>query len=128
MRKPSSRITRDTIDIYYAGGIKYAGIANGPNLVGPDGGYAPSFNTTPNVSDFQCSVQYQKASEATDELSRTTELRTYSIICGTDPEVGPRDLIIYVDNTGVLHNLYVEASNDQAGRGSCWRVTATERR
>lgn len=129
MRSPSGRVLRDTIDIYYAGGAKFAGLANAPNLTTQDGGYSPGFNTTPNISGFPCSVQYRNQSEGTtEELNRVTEVREYSILCGSDPQVDPRDQILYVDNSGNPHTLYVEASNDQAGRGGCWRIKAVERR
>jgi hypothetical protein len=129
MRKPSGRVLRDTVNIYYSGGVGFAGLANTPNLITADGGYSPLYNMTPSVANFPCSVQYTEASEGVmDELNRLTEIRRYSILCGTDPEVDPRDMILYVDNSGNPHTLFVEASNDQAGRGGCWRIKATERR
>lgn len=129
MRKPSGRIMRDTIDIYYAGGVGYANLANSPNTTGADGGYSPAFGATPDTQGFPCTVQFQQESEGIiDELNRVTEIRRYAILCGSDPEVDPRDMIIFKDNSGNQHTLYVEASNDQAGRGSCWRIQATERR
>ena len=129
MRKPSGRVLRDRIDIYYAGGVAYQNLANSQNTTGADGGYSPAFNATPDVAGFPCSVQYKEESEGImDELNRITEIRRYAIICADDPEVDPRDMIQYADNSGFTHTLFVEASNDQAGRGSCWRIQATERR
>jgi len=129
MRSPSGRVLRDTINIYYAGGVGFAGLANAPNYTTADGGYSPTYSPSPNVVNFPCSVQYRDQSEGVvDELNRVTEIRTYSILCGSDPQVDPRDMIVYVDNSGNPHTLFVEASNDQAGRGSCWRIKATERR
>jgi hypothetical protein len=129
MRRPSGRVLRDTIDIYYAGGIGYSGLANSQNTTTADGGYSPAYNATPSISDFPCSVQYDGAAEGVmDELNRVTEIRRYAILCGQDPLVDARDMLVYVDNSGDSHTLFVEASNDQAGRGSCWRIQATERR
>lgn len=129
MRSPSSRILKDTIDIYYAGGVGFQNLANGPNQTTADGGYDPAFASTPDISQFPCSVQYAQESEGVmDELNRVTEIRRYAILCGQDPAVDARDMIVYVDNSGNSHMLFVEASNDQAGRGSCWRIQATERR
>jgi hypothetical protein len=129
MRKPSGRIMRDTINIYYADGTGFVSLIDVPNQVGADGGYQPVFSPTPDVSNFPCSVQYKQEAEGVmDELNRVTEVRRYAILCNSDPQVDPRDAIIYIDNSGNSHTLFVEASNDQAGRGSCWRIQATERR
>jgi hypothetical protein len=129
MRSPSGRVLRDTIDIYYATGIGFAGLGQAQNTISADGGYSPVYPSTPSLPSLACSVQYKKTSESVlDELDRVTEIRTYSILCRQDPLVDPRDMIIYVDNTGNSHTLFVEASQDEAGRGSCWMIHATERR
>jgi hypothetical protein len=117
MRNPSARVMKDTINIYYA--------ISGTTA---DGGYAPSYHAQPNVTMQVATVQYKKTEKIVDELNRITEYRVYAILCPNDPAVNPEDMILYVDNSGITHTLYVLASNDQAGRGSCWRIQAAERR
>ena len=129
MRKPSGRILKDTIDIYYSDTAGFTNLMDLQNQTGNDGGYKPVFNPVPDIQGLPCTVQFSQESEGTlDELNRVTEVRRYAILCGTDPQVDPRDMIVYVDDSGNQHTLFVEASNDQAGRGSCWRIQATERR
>lgn len=129
MRKPSARIITDTVDIYYAIGRAAQNSVNTSNQTGSDGAYQPTYESLPDVADFPCSVQYsEKPERDAGELDRITEIRRYSVLCKTDPLVSPNDMILYVDHSGNQHTLYVEASNDQAGRGSCWLIQATERR
>jgi len=115
---------RDVISVFYAGGA----IGANPGTTTADGGYAPIYATTANILNLPCTVQYTGVEKTVDELNRITELRHYAILCQSDPGTDPDDMLVYVDNSGISHTLFVNATNDQAGRGSCWRIQATERR
>lgn len=116
MRSPSPRVLINRCNIYRVTG-------NGRDA---DGGVTFPYPSTPTYPQEPCTIQ-GRATEVLDEQRRITQLTVYQIIFGRSLNVGPRDMVIYSDASGVTRTLFVESIEDMAGRGAAWRVYAQER-
>ena len=114
MRNPSSRILKQSVNIYAA-------------IKGQDRAGGPSYSY-PVLTQYAvpCTCQPTGFSEI-EENGRLTVMRQWRLMFGRDTAAGLRDKIIFTDPAGVSHTLYVQATRDEAGRGMAYSVTATER-
>ena len=116
MRNPSSRVLRNRADIYVSTTTR-----------GADGNPQFTHNQTPTFSAVPCTAQ-PKSVEVVDDQMRLTVLTSWTIIFGMPILVKPRDRLVIKDiDTGVTHAVYVQAVQNEAGRGMAYLVTATER-
>ena len=114
MRKPSSRIIKNVVDIYKA-------------TLTPDtsGGPGYTYPSIPDTAQVRCSVQ-PDAFEIVDEQGRVTQESGYAVIFTFNPGVSPRDLLVWYDE-GTKRDLFAQAVENQAGRNAPWLVRAVER-
>jgi hypothetical protein len=115
----SSRITgQNTISIYR-------------NISGPDvdGGPQYAYASTPTYANVPASVQYFDTVEdeaGSEGLERVSQINRYKILLNFNPNVSPRDQIIWVEN-GVTHTMVVVANPpSEAGRGNPFMIRAHE--
>lgn len=115
MRKPSSRVLKNTVDLY-----------SGTLTPDTEGGPGWSYPTIPMTANVRCSVQPMETTEVIDEQGRLTQVRDYEIMFASDPGLKPRDKIIWRDVTP-NRTLFYQAVDDQAGREAAFVAKATER-
>jgi hypothetical protein len=119
MRSPSARVLQNTVTAYrYLGGqTTDAGLKSN------------SYGTTPIASGVACSVQPDDPERMYDDAGRIVrEIRTYSIMFGSNPGLQANDKVTWTDTLGVSHDLFVLGTADQAGRGAAFVVSCEERR
>ena len=120
MRGPSSRVTINRVNIFQ-------------NISGPDtdAGLTVTYPSSPTFANVPCTVQFIDVREIVDTneagQARLTQENMYAIMFDDPPQVSPRDLVVWVDNSRVTRNLYIEASMDEAGRGAAFTFKAVER-
>ncbi len=112
-RHPSARILRNQVNFFRAVPSQ-----------DPDG--APSYSQVGERS-YQCSIQPSKT-EVVDEQDRITILTVYELIFAENPNLNPRDKLVWNDiDNGITHTAFCNDTNNEAGRGMAWYVTAVER-
>ncbi len=114
MQSPSSQVLINSVDIYSAS-------------VGrdQDGGYQPTYSLA--YSSVPCTAQQKGIAEISDQ-DRITEVQLWRIMFGFPfPVVKARDKVVYVDFSGTTHTLFVDSSQDNAGRGAAFTIQCTER-
>lgn len=116
MRSPSSRVLINVVNIFRS-------------LSGPDaeGGVQYQYAGIPTNSNVQCTVQPAGVSEVVDGQNRVTQLNNWVVMFSLPQMASPRDKIVWVDALGVTRNLIIEATTDEAGRGSAFNFLAVER-
>ncbi len=115
MQSPSAQCLINSVDIYSA-------------VLGRDrdGGYQPTYPSK-TYSAVPCSAQQKGIAEVSDQ-DRITEVQLWRIMFGFPfPVVKARDKILYVDFAGTTHTLFVDSSQDNAGRGAALTIQCTER-
>lgn len=119
MLSPSANVLINRVDIYRE-----------TNAQDEDGGFTPTYSLS--RSGVPCSVQTLTDTESTEEIvgdsvgHRVTEIHRYLVIFGANPGLKPRDRLIWRDG-GATRTLFVQASENCAGRGSAWAIRAIER-
>lgn len=116
MRRPSSRVLRNRVNIYVG-------------VSGQDSELAPTFSypAVPTYSNVACSVQYTDTGLDPEALKRLTMVSLYDVMFAADPHLKPRDKLVWLDTTP-NRTLQVESCPpSEAGRGSAWVVRCIEK-
>ncbi len=125
MLSPSAMVRINTVDIWAA-------------VPGQDANGAPQF-TYPSVTILraECTVQAGEVEEIVEEdavasvgaggQQRVTRLLHYRIMFATPTLAKPRDKIIYIDSSNVVHTLFAHVERDEAGRAAAFVIRAVER-
>lgn len=115
MRTPSPRALSNRVSLYRADVAQ-----------DEDGGETMSYALF--ATDVPCSVQPADPERFLDPATgRLIQKTMYSVMFSADHSLKVNDKIVWVDNAGASHNLYVHGSADQAGRGACFVVSTEER-
>jgi len=115
MRGPSARILKQTCSIHAATSAQDGG-----------GGHRPTYAAAPTSAGVPCSAQPNGFAEVWDQGQLSVHV-SWRLFFATPVLVRPRDMIVFRDDAGITHTVYAEASRDEAGRGGCYSIRATER-
>lgn len=115
MRKPSLKVLNQRCNVF----VSLAGR-------GPGGGVQFPYPATPTFPNVPCSIQ-GISTEVVDDQRRITMITSYIVIFGRFLGLNPRDMIQYVDRTGMTRTIFVSAEYDGAGRGAYAGIPCTER-
>lgn len=116
MRSPSARCLPNRVDLFRFAPTQDedAGVLANP--------YGAAFATA-----VPCSVQPAEPGRFVDrETSRGIQKTTYNVTFATDRGLVADDKIVWVDEAGTIHVLFVHGSADQAGRGAAFVVSCEE--
>lgn len=117
MRKPSARALTNRVTLY-----RYAPAQDA------EGGVAANPYGEPLAADVPCSVQPSEPMRYVDQTTgRLVQKTVHDVFFRDDHALAADDKIVWVDNAGVTHNLFVLGSTDQAGKGGCFMVSTEER-
>jgi len=86
-----------------------------------------TYPTAPTYPQVPCTAQAQGFAEVVDDQQRITQIVEWKILLGTAIVVSPRDKLVFIDQADGIHTMFVEASRDEAGRGSAFTIRAVER-
>jgi hypothetical protein len=115
-KSPSPRALSNTATLYRAVHTQDA-----------DAGDVPSYGSA-LASAVPCSVQPADPERFLDPATgRLIQKTMFDVYFRTDYALVADDLIVWVDNAGISHNLYVHGSADQAGKAACFVVSTEER-
>ncbi|WP_406699234.1 hypothetical protein V5E97_10190 [Singulisphaera sp. Ch08] len=118
MRSPSSRCLVNRVSLY-----RFAPTQDADAGVAADS-YGDAFAT-----DIPCSVQPAAPARFLDnDAARLTEKTHFDVMFAANYELVADDKIVWVDEAGVSHNLFVHGNADQAGRGAAFVVGCEERK
>lgn len=126
MRAPSARMFPSTVSIFNQAGWSIS--INTPQVnTDEEGGYTPTYPSSPSQSSVSCLIQYIQDTEETDNLGRITQARLYHFFFPNEPGVTPRDKLVWTDSGGVIRTAYVQSSKDMGFFGVVYKVSAIER-
>lgn len=116
MQGPSSQILINEVDIY-------------PAIDGKDatGAYLPTYAPTPTYPAVSCMVEADDMYELVDDQGRITRYFVWYIMTDVRYNLVPRSKIIFVDDGGLTHTMFVEANRGEAERGGAYTIRAVER-
>src|SRR6185437_1836460 len=100
MRSPSARVLINSVDHYAA-----------VQLADRDGGNKYGYPALTS-GGLPCSAQPGEPVEAVDEQGRVTQMTQWKLIFADPIQAKALDKFIYIDNSGVVHTLFVEAGRD----------------
>src|SRR4051812_28349522 len=110
MRSPSARVLSNTVDLYRFAGTQDA-----------DAGVAADPYGAALATSVPCSVQPGDPTRYVDEaLGRIVEKTPYHVFFAADPALESDDKIVWVDDAGTTHNLFVSGTANEAGRGGAF--------
>ena len=99
-----------------------------PAIMGQDAdaAYRPTYSTSSSTT-VCCSVQPRMVEEVFDDQQRIQRILNYHVFFTCEPNVKPRDHLVWQDQTGAIHTLIVQATRNEGGVGLAWVVRAIER-
>jgi hypothetical protein len=108
MRGPSTKVRKNTVDIYVANTLP-----QGDTIGAPVWSYPP----IPTYAHVRCTAQALGLKEVVDEQERVTQVVEWLLMFSINQPVSPRDMVLYKDTADGLHTIFIETSKDNAGRG-----------
>ena len=113
MRGPSPRIPINSVSLYrYRPGQD------------SDAGAVPDHSSL-IAANVDCTVQTMGGNAETVQR-RTRDSTDYDILFFEDYQLQPKDLIVWVDETGRSHSIFVLSWQEQAGRSAAWKAVGKE--
>jgi hypothetical protein len=117
MRSPSARGLINRVDLY-----RFVPTQD------EDAGVAANPYGAPFATSVPCSVQPALPTrELDDNAAKLVDKTTYDVMFATNYSLALEDKIVWVDNVGVTHKLFVRGNADQAGRGGAFVASCEER-
>ncbi len=101
--------------------------ANNAPVTGASGGPAYVYPSVPTYADVRCTAQAMGLREVVDEQARVTVFVEWLFMFAEDIQVSPRDMIMFTDQAGVTHQIFVETQRDNAGRNAAYTIRGAEK-
>lgn len=106
--------------------MQFASIYSAISAQDQVGGYAPTYSAAPTFTNIPCTAQPHEYEEVYED-GRVTQMRRWRLMFADDPQLKPRDKIVFSAPDGTIHTVFVELSRDEGGRGMAYTVRGTER-